>query len=275
MSRSLSYPAEITAAIAGPPHLYVPLSYEAKPSAEAAAHKVDMAKTIPWNTVSSAIRLFAAAAGEPLPPPPFVDGEAVVIPLPAATVSHPWRAAVLLNLVDFSVYADDEDLRLIKSASLRAQTLSGVTIDAAFSALAAHIEAARNTMSKHLPKGFRIYGDEAGAWPGGSDEFDFDLTLGLSRPLTAPESAQIAGLAEDGEMIVAWMGYATEGTAQAWVDSGKMVYSGKTAATGTTLAWNASRPPTDFTPSLFLVEAALARIGVSIVEWGIDIQDGI
>lgn len=275
MSRTLSYPAEIVAAIAGPPHLYLPLSYEPKPSAEAAAHKADMAKTIPWNTVSSAIRLLAAAAGEPLPPPPFVDGEAVVIPLPAATVSDPWRAAVLLNLVDFSVYTDDEDLRLIKSASLRAPTLAGVSIDAAFSTLAAQIEAARATMSKHLPKDFRVYGEEPGVWPVGSDEFEFDLTLGLSRPLTAPESAKITALAEDGEMIVAWMGYAIEGTAQAWVDSGKMVYSGKTTASGATLGWNAGRPPTEFTPSLLLVEAALARIGVSIVKWDVDIQEGL
>jgi hypothetical protein len=274
MTRTLSYPVEITAAIAGPPHLFLPLSYDPMPPAEAAAHKAAMARTIPWNTVGGAVRLFAAAAGEPLPPPAFVDGEAIVIPLPAAAVAEPWRAAVLLNLVDFSVVADEEDLRLIKGASLRAPRLAGLTPETAFHALASRIEADRAVMTTHLPKGFWVDEYEKGNWPEVSDEYDFDLTLGLSRALTTTESAQIAALAEDGEMIVAWAAYATEGLAQAWVDSGKMIYSGETSAKGAALAWNASRPPTDFAPSLLLVEAALNLIGVSINRWDIEIQKG-
>ncbi len=275
MTRTLSYPAEITAAVAGPPHLYLPLSYDPMPPADLAAHKAKMANTIPWNTVGSAVHLFAAAAGEALPPPPFVDGDAVVIPLPAAAVAEPWRAAVILNLVDFSVVADEEELRLIKGASLRAPALAGVTPDAAFAALAAQIEAGRGAMKKRLPKGFWLDEYEKDNWPEESGDYDFDLTLGLSRALAAPEAAQLAALAEQGETIVAWMAFATEGTAQSWVDAGTMVYSGDVSARGTTLAWNASRPPTDFAPSLLLVEAALARMGVSIDKWDIAVQAAI
>lgn len=275
MTRALSFPAEITAAVAGPPHLFLPLSYDPMPPAELAAHKANMAKTIPWNTVGPAVRLLAAAAGEALPPPPFVDGDAVVVPLPAAAVAEPWRAAVLLNLVDFSVVADDEELRLIKGASLRAPALAGVTPDAAFAALAAQVEAGRAKMKTRLPMGFWIDDYEKDNWPEASGDYDFDLAMTLSRALAPAEAAQIATLAEDGEMVVGWMAYVTEGTAQAWVDSGKMVYSGETSAKGDALKWNASRPPTDFAPSLLLVEAALGRMSVTIDKWAFTIQDAI
>jgi len=275
MTRVLSYPAEITAAVTAPPHLYLPLSHPPMPPAEAAAYKANMARTMPWNTVGGAVRLFAAAAGEALPPPPFVDGEAVVIPLPNASVSEPWRAAVILNLVDFSLEDSDSELLLIKNASLRAPALSGLTLDAGFAALAAHIEATRAVMKSHLPADFWVDQYEKDNWPEDSDQYGYDLRLGLSRTLSLVEEAQIGPLVEDGDSIVGWMAYATDSTAWAWLDEGKEIFGGEASVSKEMLSWSAGRPPTDFAPSLLLVEAALARMGVTITKWDIAIQEGI
>lgn len=90
--RHLTYPVSIVRGDGRPPHLHLTVKLDRLDAAERVEHlaaMAAMAAKVPYETVRPAIALFATAAGEALPPPLHVTGEAVVIPLPAAAVSEP------------------------------------------------------------------------------------------------------------------------------------------------------------------------------------------
>jgi len=272
MARTIGFPFAFAGSHS--PHLVAPLSLEGVAPSERATYVADMARTIPFNTVSRAIRVFAAMNGERFEAAPTPTADAVVIPLPDAAVAPAWRAAVIVNLVDFAFATDDPELRLNQSATLHDPALADVSVAGLMDALATATEAARATMTKRLPEGFWLDEYEGGNWPSDSEEYVYEVVLSLSRALTAAEASAMGVLLEDLEMIVAWMGFATEGSAQEWVDAGKMVYPGETEIAGATITWSAERPPSDIAPALLIAEAILERAGVTVQDWKVTIHPG-
>lgn len=272
MARSFSYSPGIAPADGRAPHLRVRLNWAGVPSSSRASHLSDMARTIPANTVGPAAAVLAATEGSAFRLDPVVEGEEIVLPLPQEAVSEAWRAAIILNVVDFAVAQDDPDIRLVESATIHADSLAGASVDQVFAELGERLAQARAYLKGFLPEDFWLDDYEEDNWPEEADEYAFDVGMTLARTLSPPEADELSGLVAHVEEMIAWMAFALDGSAPEWQEAGSMLYGGEASVEGATIRIAAERPPSD----IGLAVAMVARIAENafsapVSKWTIEI----
>lgn len=235
-------------------------------------HARDTARTVPHSTLAGAVELFAAIGGQQGNWNAYADGNWVVQPLPAAAVAEPWRLAILANLADFATHPSDDDIRLFNRIEIAAPALAGVSIDHSLADLALRMAAARQALTARLPSNFYLDEYSGAAWPEETDAYAFDIEMTLARPLDSGATMSVSAHLDALETMVAWMGFATEGTALEWVNQGAMVFAGETRASATTLFMRAERPPSDIALALEFASEVAHRAGSDIIGWTIDIR---
>ncbi len=242
--------------------------------ADQAAHAQETARTVPHSSLAGAAAVFAALGGESGDWRAYADGIWIVQPLPKAALAEPWRAAIIANLADFATHPSDDEIRLFDRIEIAAPALAGVTIAGAMDNLAQRMTAARTAMTTRLPAGFYLDEYSGSAWPEEADAYVFDVAIMLKRSLDASAAVALTAQLEALETMVAWMGFATEGTAHAWVDQGAMVFAGEARAVGSVVSIRAERPPSDIALALELVAALASGAGNAVAEWLINISPG-
>lgn len=273
MRRELGFDARFLAN-SGQTELRIALSFSGVPDETHQTHISDMTPTIPAETIEPALLLFAAMENENYSMSPYSADNSIVISLPAAALSEPWRAAILLNLIDFATAEEDVDLKLVDAVSLASPALADMRIESAYSNLESKLDQARSQLKSVLPDGFWLDQYEQDNWPEDADEYYFDVTIGLSRAISDAEIKAISTLANSLELIIGWMGFAFEGTATGWQNRGKMLYAGDVVVEQQQIRYSADHPPSDISLAiLMLVQILDNKFDISVTKWDINISD--
>lgn len=271
MARAFSFDTVLAASSPEGQRVEVALAVDPMPPEDRANHVAEMVATVPWTTVRPALAWFAALGHGGALEQPRNEGDTIVIPLPHQ-VQAPWQAAMLLNLIDFALAEDDEELRLADRVTLYLTEADELTIETLYMSLNDQLNAARQVMTAKLPKDTWIDEYSESEWPQDAEYYAFDLTAQLKDPLGESDLPSIQSLLNDLESLVAWMGFSTEDTGVDWQDQGKMLFNGEIAVSGSEISWRADGPPSDIALACTWIEMVLTvHSKPSIDAWAISI----
>jgi hypothetical protein len=238
----------------------------------------EMAPDVPASSVLPALAVFAAIDGTPSPAPAEpIDGSNFIFRLSSAVASSPWRAAMLLNLIDNAVFGSDDPASssLIESVTFESDDLALHTLETLQAALDARKEEARGIMTGILPPDFETHPDLGREWPADGIEWFFKVEMKTETRLTQAQQDDCRVLVKHVDSMLAWTAFETDKSPAEVLEAGIVPYPVEVTVSASSLTYQLEMPPSGTAMPLVMMRDILEkRWSAKVSAWTIEIAEG-